>query len=204
MTAAATEAAAFHSRPFLALADGFCLDLLEPEFFGFPVDAIAVQLSRLNRFVGATRLPLSVAQHSVEVSDIVRARLRLGSLGSRELDRMALRWALLHDVAEIVTGDVPAPVKALLGREYRELEERIERAVRLRFDLPPVLPHRVAEEVRHADLRALARDKRDHMAKPARDWGDWLPPPPSAKSIPLGEHGAARLFFSACVEEGLR
>ena len=40
------------------------------------------------------------------------------------------RWALAHDLAEGVYGDMVTPVKAVLGGAYRELEHRLERAPR--------------------------------------------------------------------------
>ena len=47
-----------------------------------------------------------------------------------------LLLALLHDAPEYVIGDVISPFKAALGLDYRAFEDRLARAVHLRFGLP--------------------------------------------------------------------
>lgn len=85
-------------------------DLLNLQLEDVKIEDIAHHLALLNRFVGATRRPVSIAQHSVYVS-----RLLDGTGWSRE--------GLFHDAAEAYLGDVSKWLKqtdALAG--YREAE----------------------------------------------------------------------------------
>ncbi len=61
------------------------------------ISEIAHSLALLNRFVGHTREPYSVAQHSVMVSSLCEPR-----------DALA---GLLHDASEAYLGDVATPIK---------------------------------------------------------------------------------------------
>src|SRR5262245_34907674 len=98
---------------------------------------IAHALANANRWMGHSRFPFSVAQHSVMVSMLC------------PLNRL---WGLLHDASEAYCSDLARPIKYtqdLLG--YRSLESRIMRAVCTRFGLESDEP----EAVRLADLRVL-------------------------------------------------
>jgi len=81
----------------------------EPFFYGdmnrnvFRIDDIAKQLARINRFLGATKFPYSVAQHSWCVAQEMMRRT-----GG---DKAAGLIGLLHDVHEFVVCDIPTPLK---------------------------------------------------------------------------------------------
>lgn len=113
------------------MLSGRRLDLLDPSPFDVEIEDIAHGLARVARWNGQTKgeHPLSVAQHSVLVEDIV-VQLK-PSADPRE--RLA---ALLHDAPEYVIGDLISPFKDVVGDAYRGVEQRIARAVRLRFGLP--------------------------------------------------------------------
>jgi hypothetical protein len=130
---------------------GALVDLaaISPEDIRLP--DIAHALSLVNRFTGHTRVPYSVAQHSVMVSELCAPEHAL--------------WGLLHDASEAYLGDVATPLKHMLP-EYRELEERVQRAIAVRFELSWPMP----QDVHVSDKRALMFEKRalllvDH------DWG---------------------------------
>lgn len=119
------------------------MPLDHPERGVFDIRAIAHALSHINRFTGHTIAPYSVAQHSVLVSRACPPELAFAGL--------------MHDAHEAFVGDVASPIKWELGRAWRELEERVERATLAAFGLPwPHLPG-----VKHADLVLLATEKRD-------------------------------------------
>ncbi len=59
--------------------------------------------------------------------------------------------ALLHDAPEYVVGDLISPFKAAMGASYKTFELRIQRAIHIRFGLPPVLPPGVAQTIKKAD-----------------------------------------------------
>jgi hypothetical protein len=94
----------------------------------------------------------SVAQHSVLASERVEPR--------------HARWALLHDAAEAYVGDVSQPLKSMLP-DFREVERRVEAAVREAFGLEPPMP----EEVRRADSRMLVTEALQLLGPPPRPWG---------------------------------
>lgn len=77
---------------------------------------IAHQLALTNRWRGATRFPISVAQHAVAVSLLVSPR--------------SARLALHHDDHEAYTGDVPSPLKASAAMSpLRDAEAQIQAAI---------------------------------------------------------------------------
>lgn len=112
---------------------------------------ISHALSIINRFTGHSKVPYSVAQHSVMVSRLT-------------LPENAL-WGLLHDASEAYLGDVATPLKTLLPG-YRELEEHVQRTIGRVFGLKWPMP----PDVKEADLRALMAEKRD-LIPCDHDWG---------------------------------
>lgn len=97
---------------------------LKPE--DIDIEDIAHHLACINRFVGALRTPVSVGQHSVGVSRLIRgwAGPEYGLYG------------LLHDASEAYLGDVSKWVKSHPDMQaYRDAEERAERAIYERFGL---------------------------------------------------------------------
>jgi 5'-deoxynucleotidase YfbR-like HD superfamily hydrolase len=103
------------------------LDLLNPDPQAWTDEDLAAGLSR----GGASQWehPLSVAQHSLTVLAIRKAE---GPLTAGE----GLR-ELLHDATEFMLGwDCMSPLKAQLGRPFRELEARLQGVVDARYQLP--------------------------------------------------------------------
>ena len=61
---------------------------------------------------------------------------------------------MLHDAPEYVIGDMITPFKTILGGEYRGVEERLRRAIHMRFGLPSTLPGSLETRVKAADRAA--------------------------------------------------
>lgn len=118
------------------------------------IQDLAGPLSRLCRFTGHTRVFYSVAQHSVMVAKLLP-------------QRYALR-GLLHDGAEAFLGDVSSPLKDRLGEAYRSLERPATAAIFAAFGVPE--NEGAAEAVHHADMVALATEKRDLMPEDPNPW----------------------------------
>jgi 5'-deoxynucleotidase YfbR-like HD superfamily hydrolase len=113
------------------MLSGRRLDLLDPSPLDVEIEDIAHGLARVARWNGQTVGPhiFSVAQHSLLVAAIAD-HLR---------PDMAASWrlaVLLHDAPEYVVGDVISPFKTVIGDVYKEVEERLLAAIRLRFGLP--------------------------------------------------------------------
>lgn len=128
------------------MLSGRRLDLLDPSPLDIEIDDIAQGLSRQARWNGQTcgDWAFSVAQHCLVVEDLV-GRLRPDA---------ARQWrlaALLHDAPEYVIGDLITPFKAAVGLDYRDFEARLQRAVHIRFGLPPALPKAATQLIKRAD-----------------------------------------------------
>ncbi len=128
------------------MLSGRRLDLLDPSPLDVEIDDIAHGLARVARWNGQTTgaHAFSVAQHCLVVEDLVR----------RLEPAIEPRWrlaALLHDAPEYVIGDMISPFKAALGLDYRSFEDRLERAIHIRFGLPPKTPAEIKRLIKTAD-----------------------------------------------------
>jgi 5'-deoxynucleotidase YfbR-like HD superfamily hydrolase len=133
-------------RAWQRMLSGRRLDLLEPSPLDIEIGDIAHGLARVARWNGQTRgtHAFSVAQHSVLVERLVNG------LNPR-LTREARLMALLHDAPEYVIGDMISPFKAVMGGSYKECEQRLQRAIHLRFSLPADTPTRLKQDIKQAD-----------------------------------------------------
>jgi 5'-deoxynucleotidase YfbR-like HD superfamily hydrolase len=136
-------------RAWQRMLSGRRLDLIDPSPLDVEIDDIAHGLARVARWNGQTsgRHAFSVAQHTLLVDDIARVT----SPGIGASGRVAI---LLHDAPEYVIGDLITPFKALLGGDYKAVEERLRQAIHVRFGLPAVLPGSLAARIKAADRMA--------------------------------------------------
>jgi 5'-deoxynucleotidase YfbR-like HD superfamily hydrolase len=119
------------ARAWQRMLSGRRLDLLDPSPLDIEIEDIAHGLARVARWNGQTKgeNAFSVAQHCIVVESLVG---QLKPKGPRTL-RLA---ALLHDAAEYVIGDLISPFKVAVGIDYKALEQRLTRAIHVRFGLP--------------------------------------------------------------------
>lgn len=161
------------------------------------IDDIAVSLSRIPRFHGATTRFYSVAQHSVHCYEITRH--------ASPTDAPAALWSLLHDAHEAYTGDLPTPFKcavlALLPKwtidPFKAITDKLDLDIMEAFginsrDITDALPL-----VKRADMIALATEKAQLMLAPPTVWGLELPPPDEIELMPLASGHAEFLFRAA-------
>ena len=66
--------------------------------------------------------------------------------------------AKLHDASEYVTHDLITPLKAVVGDVFKELENRLTRAIYLRFGLPPIVTAADKTLIKRADIIAAATE----------------------------------------------
>lgn len=134
----------------LLTASGRLIDLANPDPAAVYIGDIAHALARLCRWNGHVTVPIfSVAQHSLMVSEQVPAPLAL--------------VGLLHDATEAYLGDVIGPLKKLMPL-YLELEKRWALAIGERYGLGVALAE-LPPEVKEADARSLATERRDIVAR---------------------------------------
>jgi len=107
---------------------------------------IAHSLSRQCRYNGHSRGHLSVARHSIWVSEYLE---HIGVLVQDQL------WGLPHDAAESYLGDLVRPIKhSPFGAEYLKAEARAEKVIAEHFHLPFPIP----PVVRGADNATLSHE----------------------------------------------
>lgn len=133
-------------RAWQRMLSGRRLDLLDPSPLDVEIEDIAHGLARVARWNGQTAgdHAYSVAQHSLLVEAI--ARKAFGVETPR--DRLA---TLLHDAPEYVVGDLISPFKAVIGGDYRAVEERLLTAIHLRVGLPASRPEPLTARIKKAD-----------------------------------------------------
>ncbi|MDB5415076.1 MAG: uncharacterized protein JWR10_3411 [Rubritepida sp.] len=178
---------------WMQTASGYCVDLHAPDLEMLRLTEIATSLSRIARFLGHTHGPCaySVAQHSCHVADLLADQ------------PLAVRRAgLLHDAHEALIGDLPTPVKQLLGRDLvRGAESAVHIAMFARFGLSAeLMDHPLIKQV---DLIMLATERRDLMRRSAWAWGE-LPEPASMPTLePWAANEAYMEFLNRAERLGL-
>ncbi len=137
------------ARAWQRMLSGRRLDLNDPSPLDIEIGDIAHGLARVARWNGQTlgRHAFSVAQHSCLVLAIFERR-------NPGADGAAQRSALLHDAPEYVIGDLISPFKAIIGADYKAVEQRLLSAIRLRFGLPAIPEPRLWQAIKRADTVA--------------------------------------------------
>lgn len=164
-------------RTVLVTRSGVAIDLENPDFTKMPVEDLARALAYQPRWNGATTSFYSVAEHSVMASHLVPPTLAFD--------------ALMHDAEEAITGDLPTPIKNLLGREtlgkrIKPLKKALAKRFGFRLDLAAV---------KHADLVCMATEIRDLLPT---HWVQWpnLPTPAPDVIEPIGPERAFDVFLT--------
>lgn len=129
------------------MLSGRRLDLVNPSPLDIEIEDIAHGLARVARWNGQTSgdYAFSVAQHCVIVEFICQHT-------APRLSPAEKLMALLHDAPEYVVGDMISPFKAVLGDGYRDIENRLETAIHMRFGLPSKTPAKLKKIIKRADL----------------------------------------------------
>lgn len=133
-------------RAWQRMLSGRRLDLLDPTPMDIEIEDIAHGLAFVARWNGQTKgdYPYSVAEHSLLVEQIF----------ARQHPDAPAKWrlaALLHDAPEYVIGDMISPVKAAVGPNYGELDDRLTAAIHLRYGLPAQVPKWIKTKIKRAD-----------------------------------------------------
>jgi len=106
--------------PIMTTFSGIVLNPFDPRPDQIKIEDIAHHLALINRFVGATRYPVSVAYHSFFGSDLIDERLALAFL--------------LHDGSEAYLGDINKWIKETPEfAKYKEIETWVQGSIYRRF-----------------------------------------------------------------------
>ncbi|CAN7630080.1 hydrolase [Mesorhizobium sp. LjRoot246] len=134
------------ARAWQRMLSGRRLDLLDPSPLDIEISDIAHGLARVARWNGQTsgEHAFSVAQHSLLVEALFCDLVP-------EASADAQLAALLHDAPEYVIGDMISPFKSVMGGSYKDCELRLQRAIHLRFSLPPEPGAALRKEIKRAD-----------------------------------------------------
>lgn len=140
-------------RTWQRMLSGRRLNLLDPSPLDIEIEDIALGLARNTRWNGQTigAHAWSVAQHSDFVVDIVQ---RLEPKATADV----LMAAKLHDASEYVTHDLITPLKAVVGDVFREVENRLLQAIRLRFGLTAQVSASTQALIKRADKIAAVTE----------------------------------------------
>ncbi len=136
-------------RAWQRMLSGRRLNLVEPSPVDVEISDIAHGLARVARWNGQTvgDHAFSVGQHCLLVEAIY------GRLWPQSpiQDRLAV---LLHDAPEYVIGDMISPFKAIVGGDYKAVEQRLHTAIHIRFGLPGETQPMLKKRIKRADQAA--------------------------------------------------
>lgn len=155
------------------------VSLLTPDPLTIDIRDIACALSRINRFNGATSLPLNVAAHSLAV---------MRELERRKASPEVLLLGLLHDAHEAYIGDITNPVRRALKRYTPDdvismMAEDLDNAILNGLSLPHLNTFGNWQMVDVADQAVFAAEWRDLMHGPCP--GSHTPSPlPTKTTLP--------------------
>lgn len=145
---------------------GNFFDLKNPRSEDVGLVDIAHHLSLINRFVGASVLPISVAVHSIVVSSAY-------GILHPEASNDELLAALLHDAHEAYLGNWSRPLKILLGRNFYHLyADPIRAAIHEAFGIP--FESHLLDGIKVADDLALQAEADVYMTSHGRE-SFWKP-----------------------------
>lgn len=157
-----TEAAHVPTATEVETFSGQYVDTSKPDPLTINLVDIAHALSQTCRYGGHCQAFQSVAEHAVFVS------IRLERQGHGRGKQLA---GLHHDDSEAYLGDIPRPLKPLLGKAYERLTDRMDRAVIAALGLADFGGADFhSEEVKDADNFALVVEARHLLPSKGLHW----------------------------------
>lgn len=154
--------------PWLETRNGVKFHFLAPQDDEILLEDIAYALSQQCRYSGHCNMFYSVAEHSVMVSALLPARLKMAGL--------------FHDAAEAYLTDLPKPIKNLFP-DYVVMEDCLMAAIARKFNIE----HLDDPLVKAADTQQLSTEAHHMLMSKGDDWywGDGRPPVEAGRQ-PLG------------------
>lgn len=176
---------------FIRMNSGDTFHYNDIESNTFSLHDFAYNLSRINRFHGATLgKPYSVAQHSCHVGDYLL----------QHFDPLTAFIGLLHDGHEAVIGDIPTPLKKAFKHYGLDVNERfavpIDEWLFKSAGVTLPLPQYVVEAVQMADMVLYQHEGRQLMRNFVPSALPPEAPPYTSHITPWASEEAYRQFLS--------
>ena len=161
MTTAVLENIYQPKKTEVETSTGKYLDMENPTPDAIELEDIAHSLGNICRYNGHCLNYYSVAEHAVFVAERLRRK------GFSKLIQLA---GLHHDDAEAFLGDIPRPLKPLLGEKYTELTDAIDAVICEGLNLPfgPEAFH--SDQVKAADDWSLFIEARHLLPSQGKGW----------------------------------
>ena len=140
-------------EPFIRLIDHTKIHFLK-KHLPIHVDPIILSLSKTCRYLGHVDGWYSNAEHSMLVANCFQN------------DNVA-RFALIHDFAEYVFGDMPSPVKALCP-EYKRLIDNFQQVLEIHFCGEPASTT-IKDAIKYVDRRIGATEQK-YLRRHLDEW----------------------------------
>ncbi len=164
---------------------GIYVDMLKPEEAQLDIVDIAWSLSMQCRFDRCCARHYSVAEHSMFVAAHVPREFAFEDL--------------LHDAHEAYAQDINTGFKQALEPAFKELDNRWRLSVCRTFDLP----EKISPEIHHADMVALATERRDLELLDSKQWPSIVGIEPAPAQINhLSQYTAYQTFLNYFTEYG--
>jgi len=165
------------SQPWIQLSNGVPFFFHEEDTVSTEViDALVTGISRIDRFNGASHRPWSVCNHSIlchEIAPVVCEHFVLKYSDydddvAYSLKAAHQKEALLHDLHEGGTTDLPSPIKRLLGKTWKDFEDKVQDRVLRYFNLDRSM---LSSVLKYTDYAALYWEANGPVTVEAYDWG---------------------------------
>lgn len=140
----------FYEEPFIETWSGRHFHFMVPRPQEVCILDIAYALSRTVRWGGHCDPSISVAQHCVMVSDLLKLVMAKPEVRLQ---------GLLHDAAEAYIPDIPTPIKPFLS-DFKGIEARLDEAILGRFGIPG----KMDPAVKSMDTESMRWEYRDLMS----------------------------------------
>lgn len=179
----------------LQAISGRLIHLENPGRSELAVSDIAHGLAHTCRFGGQCERFYSVAQHAVFVRDLVAA--------DESSTLQDVRAAVHHDDAEAFLGDVPSPLKPLLGEPWEKLETSWNKRICKLLGLPEGIFS--TDAIKKWDEFAVYYEAAYLMPNEGWDWTRDMNlelPEEVFWDVPLGPRASKELYIHAVEQEG--
>lgn len=131
----------FHKPVYITLRDRKEIDIANLKPQDIDIDDIKCALFNIARFNGHSSCHYSVGEHSVNCfravigDNMFYKHMNDDNLLLAVEDKEYLKAVFAHDFSEAYCGDIITPIKNYLGKKFANLENKIHKAISLKFNI---------------------------------------------------------------------